>query len=56
LNQTAPRFLTHELDQNQCIHGRTQEFFPGGKSRNLFRLPTMSCKWTFTKRYTLSTH
>jgi len=58
LNQTAPRFITEEVDRNQCIHGRPQKLFPG---RNveilliLFRLLTMQCKWTFTERFTLST-
>jgi len=25
--QTAPRFMTHKLDRNQCIHGCPQIFF-----------------------------
>jgi len=29
LNQRAPRFMTHELDRNHCIHGHPQIFFPG---------------------------
>ena len=29
LNQTASRFMTQELDRNQCIHGRPQNFFKG---------------------------
>jgi len=34
LNQTAPRFITQEVDPNQCIHGRSQKFFHGGQRRN----------------------
>jgi len=30
LNQTAPRFITKELDRNQGIHGRQQKFSQGG--------------------------
>jgi len=30
LNQTATHFMTQELDQNQCNHGRPQKFFPWG--------------------------
>ena len=57
LNQTAPRFTTQVLDRNQCIHGRSQKFFPGRNVEillNLHRLLTMQCKWQFTKRFTLS--
>jgi len=31
------------------------KFFQGGKNLILFRLLTMQCKWTFTKRFTVST-
>jgi len=27
LNQAVPRFMTQELDRNQCIHGRPQKRF-----------------------------
>jgi len=30
LNQTAPRFMTHELDQKQCFPWTSAELFPGG--------------------------
>jgi len=30
LNQAATRFMTQELDRNQCIHGRQQKLFQGG--------------------------
>jgi len=30
LNQAAQRFMAQELDQNQCIHGRSQKFFQRG--------------------------
>jgi len=33
LNQSAPRFITQELDRNQCIHGRPQKFFQGTMSK-----------------------
>jgi len=33
LNQTAPRFMTQELDRNQYIHGRAQKLFQGGQCR-----------------------
>jgi len=59
LNQTAPRFMNQELDRNQCIHGSLQKFFLGVNVEILlilFRLLTMQCKWTFTKRFTLYTH
>jgi len=58
LNRTAPRFITQELDRNQCKHERPQKFFQGEYVDILlivFRLLTMQCKWTFTKRFTLST-
>jgi len=58
LNQTAPRIMTQKLDRNPCIHGRPQKFFQRVNVENsliLHRLPTMQCKWTFTKRFTLST-
>jgi len=59
LNQTAPRFMTQELDQNQCIPWTSAEIFPGwGNVQTLLilnRLLTMPWKWTFTKRFTLST-
>jgi len=29
LNQTAPRFMTQELDRNQCIPWTSTEIFPG---------------------------
>jgi len=57
LNQTAPRFMTQELDRNQCMHERLQKFFQWRQRRNLvilFRLLTMQSKWTFTKCFTLS--
>jgi len=31
LNQRAPRFMTQELDRNQCIHGHAQNVFQGGQ-------------------------
>jgi len=31
LNQTAPRFMTQELDLNQCIDGRPQNFSRWGE-------------------------
>jgi len=34
LNQTAPHFMTQELDRNQCNHGRPQKFFQGWQRRN----------------------
>jgi len=34
LNQTAPRFMTQELDRNHCIHGCPQKSFHGGQLRN----------------------
>jgi len=56
LNQTAPRFMTQELDRNQCIHERPT--FSRQQRRN-FAYPSQAahdkCKWTFTKRFTLST-
>jgi len=58
LNRTAPRFTTQELDRNQCTHGRPQKIFQRGQRQILliiFRLLTMQCKCTFTKRFTLST-
>jgi len=60
LNQTAPRFMTQELDRSQCIHWRPQKYFQGGGNVEIFliiyRLLTMpSRKWTFTKRFILST-
>jgi len=59
-NRTAPRFMTQDLDPNQCIHGLPQKFFQGGGDVQilliLFRLLTMRCKRTFTKRFALSTH
>jgi len=61
LNQTAPRFMTQEFDRDQCIHGRRQKFFQGGGNVQILlrsilcRLLTIQCKWTFTKRFTLST-
>jgi len=57
LNQTAPRFMTQDIDQNQCIHGCPQKFFQGSNVEILFilfRLLTMQWKWTFTKLFTLS--
>ena len=63
--------MTQELDQNHRIHGRNiqielsashgrpQKFFQGGATSKfffiLYRLLTMQCTWTFTKRFTLST-
>jgi len=34
LKQTAPRFMTQELDRNQCIHGRPYKLFHGGQRQN----------------------
>ena len=39
-------------------HGRLQKFFQGGNVNILliiFRLLTLQCKWTFTKRFSVST-
>jgi len=59
LNEAAPRFVTHELeDRNHCTHVRLQKFFHGCNVKIvliLFRLLTMQCKSTFTKRFALST-
>jgi len=33
LNETAPRFIIQELDQNHCIHGRWQNFSSGTTSK-----------------------
>jgi len=56
LNQTAPRFMTQELDRNQCIQV-CRRFFRG-KLRNLaylFQVADDAMQKTFTKRFTLST-
>jgi len=42
LNQTAPRFMTQELDRKQCIHGRLQNFFQGG---NVEVCLSFACCW-----------
>jgi len=58
LKQTAPRFMTQELDRNQCIHGRLQKFFQRGNVEILLillRLLKMWSKCTFTKCFILST-
>jgi len=59
LNQTAARFMTQELYQNQCIPWTSADIFRGrGNVQVLFilyRLLTMACKWKFTKCFTLST-
>ena len=51
--------MAQDLDRNQRIHGRLQKYFQGGGNvvilLTLYRLLTMPCKWTFTKRFTLST-
>jgi len=48
LNQTAPRFMTQELDRNQCIPWTSAEIFPGWGIAQilliLYRLLTMQCK------------
>jgi len=33
--QTAPRFMTQELDRNQCMHGRPQKFFQERATSNI---------------------
>jgi len=58
LNETAPHFMTPALDWNECIHGRPQKFFQRDRFEIvliLLRLLTIQCKWTCTKRITLST-
>ena len=58
IEPNSTRFMAQELDRNQCVHGRQQKFFLGGNVTILlshFRLLTMQCKQTFTKRFTLST-
>ena len=42
LNHTEPRFMTHELDQYQCIHGRPQKIFQGGTTSK-FCLSVSGC-------------
>jgi len=51
------RFMTQELYRKQCIHGRPQKLFQGVERRNFaypFQIADDQCKWTFTKRFTLS--
>jgi len=43
LNQTAPRFMTQDLDRNQCIHGRPQKYLQGGGNVEFFCLPFTGC-------------
>jgi len=49
LNQTAPRFMTQELDQSQCKHGRPQKFFQGDHRRRKGGLPPQDFK-IFSKK------
>jgi len=45
LNQTVPRFMTQELDWNQCIHGHQQTFFQG-EATSKFCLSFSGCwRW-----------
>jgi len=41
LKQSAPYFMTQELDRNQCIHGRPQKIFQGATSK--FFLSSSGC-------------
>ena len=50
--------LTQQVSEESSIYGRPQKSFQGGNVDillTLFRLLTMHCKRTFTKRFTLST-
>ena len=60
LNQITPRFITQELNRNQCIRGRPQKLFEsGGQRRNFaypFQIADDAMQMDVHKRFTLSTH
>jgi len=43
-------FLKHNKDICRLATRASAEIFPGGETSTLFRLPSMQCKWMFTKR------